>query len=637
MAQTELEIELGSFKVTHMPILDISQVHAPSNIYYDDELVGYVSYNCTSIATLYEYDPETVRAIAYIDPETGIMRFMCNGDVNPISTYTSNYSGKSAGEVVMLRKPNINPNDHYVLGGKFHNTPYRVGVDLLPYDYYTNPYIDGTMFSLLRDFDNENVIANPVDYPVPTPIMNKTLLDKLTPNDYYANYVGGDELSNESSMLYDGDYDFIKDGQINHNYVGYSSTNIKLIAGAWSLWFTRKDAGYFLNTKASHWYPYVEGIYITNNFQQAVDYINTGTIGDDLHYNAEQSDDSDFQNEDGTNGRNGDNLEPSQPTISAQELNGTNIYLLTASDMQNLVEWFNDTDISQILENFITGKYNNLAQAVMSIFDYPVNPEYIGASDAMANIVVATKNTDISVKSLRKTPPLVNLGSITLDDSNFSGLHGNTFVDYAPHTNVMIYLPFAGWKRLDPNLVMYSTVKVEAMFDALTGKVTYFVESSKQGLNWTVDIFEAKFATSLSFTLENATQTLTSLYSHIASSTVNAVGAVASANPMQIAQSAIGFGYNGSPSIEVAGSAGEQAGLYSPKRCAILIKSPSYNRPKNYGHHIGYPCMKSRKLDSKELKGLTICENPFISFDTQYPTNVEVEEIYNLLTEGVYL
>lgn len=631
MAQTESESEitLGSFKVTHLPIL-------AENTMYRAEY-GFVSFNYVPIATLYEYDPETVRAIAYIDPETGIMRIMCNGDVKGVSTYTSQYSGHSAGEVIMLREPDKPDGTFTNLTSNISNVPYEEKVTPLPYSYYVSPYVNGLFFQALDDINDENVVTSSPGSTIPTPIMNKTLQENLTPNDFYANYVGGNSLTGEQSVLYEGDYDFIKDGKINPNYVG-CNTDIKSMAKVWAQWYVIHDSKKSLETKASHWYPYIEGIYVTNNFQQAVDYINNGAIGDDILYSEEQkSPDDDFQNEDGTNGRNGDNLEPSKPIVSAQELNGTNIYLLTASNMNSLIGWFNDTDISQILENFVTGKYNNLAQAVISIFDYPVKPEYIGASETMSNIVVATKDTEISVKSLKKTPPLVNIGSIKLDDSNFKGLHGNTFVDYAPHTDVMIYLPFAGWKRLDSNLVMYSTVKVEAMFDALTGKVTYFVESSKQGLNWTVDIFEAKFATSLSFTLENATQTLTSLYSHLASSTVNAVGAVTASNPIQIAQSAIGFGYNGSPSIEVVGSAGEQAGLYSPKRCAIMIKSPSYNRPKNYGHHIGYPCMKSRKLDSKDLKGLTICENPFISFDSQYPTNDEVEEIYNLLTEGVYL
>ena len=47
--------------------------------------------------------------------------------------------------------------------------------------------------------------------------------------------------------------------------------------------------------------------------------------------------------------------------------------------------------------------------------------------------------------------------------------HYKNFLDYAPYTNVIIYLPYIGFKELDTSLVMGKTLKIEYTLDVITG------------------------------------------------------------------------------------------------------------------------------------------------------------------------
>lgn len=76
-------------------------------------------------------------------------------------------------------------------------------------------------------------------------------------------------------------------------------------------------------------------------------------------------------------------------------------------------------------------------------------------------------------------------------------------------------------------------------------------------------------------------------------------------------------------------------GKWGALRCSLIVTKPISKRPSNYGKIKGNLICDTYKLSA--LKGLTICENPRITFTTGKPTENEVAEIYNLLEKGVIL
>lgn len=66
------------------------------------------------------------------------------------------------------------------------------------------------------------------------------------------------------------------------------------------------------------------------------------------------------------------------------------------------------------------------------------------------------------------------IGTHTLDVLSVPEYFGSD-LDYAPHTEMRLYLPFCGWIDIDPSAVVGGSIKVRYMCDNITGNVTAYV------------------------------------------------------------------------------------------------------------------------------------------------------------------
>lgn len=394
------------------------------------------------------------------------------------------------------------------------------------------------------------------------------------------------------------------------------------------------DAYKFINKPRALAYV-VGGVYVTDDLEQAIDYIENGNIGDHLLNNPLPKGE-DNPNEDGDGGRYGDDMGQSEPDFSTQQFNGVNTYFCTPQQIKEFTDWFNkdNNDIFTVLANWVTGKWNNLANAILTIYDYPVPASYIGVDNDTENkdIILATLNSNITATAIYQKAPLVTLGEIDIGTS-----HGGSYIDYAPYTDIYLYLPFYGWTKLDTNLYMGTKLVVKAMFDCLSNKVTYYLWSHGDTKILT-DTLDAKVGTEVAITLENSVERMTQVMNNVISTassmaTMKMNGANATATAMIGAQ---GLGMQATPQLSVAGGSTEQSGQYQPNRLTLMIKSPSYNVPSNYGQVIGYPTFKQKKL--KDIQGFVVCDNAYIEWDNDCVLyEDERNEVINLLNEGVYL
>ena len=385
-------------------------------------------------------------------------------------------------------------------------------------------------------------------------------------------------------------------------------------------------------------------IYTSHDYAQCIKYLLDGTVPSDAECNtcdsdtgqvdsgqntsSDDGDDTSGKDSAGDDGHVMDNSLPIAPSASALSMNNSNIYSISSAQLQAFQEWFSKVSFTEILANYVTGKYNNLSSSILELYDMPVEDVYLGTKTT-ETIVVGGVNTEISADAFHGVAPLRTLGTYTITKKF------DSYMNYAPYSSIELYLPYVGWSTLDTNLYSPSasedrtTLTVQCMYDVLTGKITYFLLCN----NTTMDIKEATMMTKLEITLEDAVQYKSALANTLTQKSIGIITGAESGSIGTMAGSIMG-GAQAQP-ISVKGSASDCAGLYSPQYCYILFKYPSYNRPSNYGKMFGFPCFKNRHLSS--LSGFTKCINPKITFTNTVVTENEQTKIYELLESGVYL
>lgn len=277
-------------------------------------------------------------------------------------------------------------------------------------------------------------------------------------------------------------------------------------------------------------------------------------------------------------------------------------------------------DNLQALGNFLWSKTfldtvllvnNNPIECIVGVKTMP-----IALDGTITEVYIGNVDTKVGGEII-KSVPLINVGSIKYD-----GYYGN-FLDYAPFTQVSIFLPFIGFLELDVAQITGHTLNIKYSFDVVLGqcKAMLFVDDiyflSADG-TCGIDIplissnraqVEAQFAASV----------LSSLL------TGDVMGATAGAITDYVNMQ---YHYT-------------RSGQYSPtlgwgetRNCYLVIAIPVVNVPSTYAHDFGLPCNLSYGLAT--LSGYTVCA-PDIDLSGIPCTATERDMIKEFLTSGVYL
>lgn len=363
----------------------------------------------------------------------------------------------------------------------------------------------------------------------------------------------------------------------------------------------------------------------------------TPTDNNSIHGN--KGDDSDNDNEDGNSKKDMDDTPATPPALSPQAITNNNLYWISTNMVDNFFRWFwNDlgdmTDFRKWLEN-IQGLFANLNEAIISLRYYPIPEIFFGGLSGTDKIILANTHygESLNISRVNKTTPnIVNIGTYSIKE------HFKSFCDYAPYTQIRLYLPLFGWVDLDTNLVMGTKLKIQCAFDIVASTLQYFIYAN----NTLINTVNANIDCEIPFTLQAFNDRQRAIVNNVASVTNGVMGmAQNTKNPIGMASSFLET-EQAMTNVEGAhlntyGTVGQTGALYTFPKCVIYIQRPSYNRPKNYGKHIGYPCNKQYVL--KDIRGFTQCANPQINFtyeDTK-PLQSEVDEIYSMLERGVIL
>ena len=239
-------------------------------------------------------------------------------------------------------------------------------------------------------------------------------------------------------------------------------------------------------------------------------------------------------------------------------------------------------------------------------------------SGTTQEITLGNVKTGVNGEKISQNFSKQTVGSVAIAE------HYKNFLDYAPYTNVIIYLPYIGFKELDASLVMGKTLRIEYTLDVITGGCLAQIYVGKIRLYE----FTGNIGVDISITASNRAQ--------VESAYINAgVGVVSSAmsgNVTGAVNSIIGaatsqyhYSGTGNPSPSCVAS--------TNRTCYVVIDRPQYQPLKAFNHTRGRMCCLSKTIGS--LKGYTVCDGN-IDISGISATDEEKDEIVNILSTGFF-
>lgn len=239
-------------------------------------------------------------------------------------------------------------------------------------------------------------------------------------------------------------------------------------------------------------------------------------------------------------------------------------------------------------------------------------------SGTTQEITLGNVKTGVNGEKISQNFSKQTIGSVAIAE------HYKNFLDYAPYTNVIIYLPYIGFKELDASLVMGKTIRIEYTLDVITGGCLAQIYVGKIRLYE----FTGNIGVDISITASNRAQ--------VESAYINAgVGVVSSAmsgNVTGAVNSIIGaatsqyhYSGTGNPSPSCVAS--------TNRTCYVVIDRPQYQSLKAFNHTRGRMCCLSKTIGS--LKGYTVCDGN-IDISGISATDEEKDEIVNILSTGFF-
>ena len=257
---------------------------------------------------------------------------------------------------------------------------------------------------------------------------------------------------------------------------------------------------------------------------------------------------------------------------------------------------------------------NNPIENIISCKSIPINTDGANQEIILGNVATGVNGEKISNNFAKQT-----IGSISINE------HYHNFLDYAPYTNIILYLPYIGFKELDTTLVMNKTLKVIYTVDAITGGCLAQVYVNSVRLYE----FTGNVGIDIPITASNRAQVEAGYIQAGVGATASALGGnIGSAvtSLLNSATSQYHYSSTGNPSPMCVAS--------TNRTCYVIIDRPNYQNLKAFNHTRGRKCYLSKTIST--LHGFTICDSN-IDLSGINATQSELEELKEILSTGFYV
>ena len=315
--------------------------------------------------------------------------------------------------------------------------------------------------------------------------------------------------------------------------------------------------------------------------------------------------------------------DPEAPDIDAITTGLLTVFKPTRAQIQALGDylWSSAFDVNTLKKLF-----SDPMEAIIGLSIIPINPPAAGSK----NVKIGDIDTGISMPYISRQFVEKDLGSITIDP------YIGSFMDYAPYTKIDIYLPYIGFRTLDPADVMGTTLSIKYIIDVVTGGCNAVINVSGKGAIYQ---YNGSCIANIPLSAINYSGAIQNAVSAIGSGITTAVGVASGQAPLAamgvagLATQAANTAVNTKEHIQRSGSMGGAAGLCSVQFPYVVIERPRLSTPAGYNRFIGNTLNVTMKL--QDCHGLTMVES--IHLDNVLCTDEERNELLNLLKEGVIL
>jgi hypothetical protein len=301
------------------------------------------------------------------------------------------------------------------------------------------------------------------------------------------------------------------------------------------------------------------------------------------------------------------------------------LYSPSTSQLRSLASYLWTSDFVENVKKMFGDPMDVIIGLTQMPFDVPT-----GAS---TSVKAGFIDTGIAMPRVSQQYIDFNMGSIKY------GTYWGNALDFDPYTKVQIYLPFIGFRTLNTNDVINSTVSLKYRIDCLTGAVTAWVSSG----SFVKYEFSGQCGASIPVTSQNYNNVINTAINVVSTVGTGIIGGVATgglgtmasmATVNGISNVASGVASGGmKPTVQRSGGMGGASSLMGMKTPYLVFQRPKTSLPTNYNSLYGYACNKFLKLGN--CKGFTQVEH--MHLQVAGATDDEMKEIENILHKGVFI
>ena len=293
--------------------------------------------------------------------------------------------------------------------------------------------------------------------------------------------------------------------------------------------------------------------------------------------------------------------------------------------------WLTDASFFDNLQRLFT----NPSQAIVGLAILPGIVEAGGSQE----IAFGSIGSGVSAPKITNQFQKYSVGGVTIPE--YSG----SYMDYAPNTEISIFLPYCGTYNLDPDDVMGKSISCEYLVDVISGGC---IASLYVGGNLlyqfggsmavSVPVSQIDYSTTINGAISAAGGILNNISAGIAGlGGFGALGAVGGAalGLAKSAPSVVSTVMGSKPQITHGGSIGSGAALAGCQVPYVIIKRPRLCVPENQNAFTGYPAFITYSFGQAIGSGYT--EFADIHLEGISATDDEKAELTSILDKGVIL
>lgn len=325
---------------------------------------------------------------------------------------------------------------------------------------------------------------------------------------------------------------------------------------------------------------------------------------------------------------------PGFPGLTATSAGVIGLFCPSAAQMQLLSDfmWTDFGGTGTTVEDILKEVVEALKRTISNPLDYIVGLNIIPSQGlsigGLKSVRFGFVDSGVSMPILANQYFTVDCGSLAFDT-----VCGDTFLDYAPYAKFSIYLPYIGFKDVDPNDFVGHTIGVIYHGDCVTGGVTAYITKDGSVMyqySGCCALNVPLSADSWGETISGAISVATGIVAAAASGGAAGVGLAAAKGAASVAANPSLL----SPQVNHSGAVSGGAGCMGVQYPFVIREAVNYHSTASFNKETGYPAYYYRKF--ADISGYTTVLDPHVG-NIENATREELNEIESLLESGVIL